>query len=37
LYTSHTVSLFLAGQPLVDQSLLIHEVSRSRTTTQHSR
>jgi hypothetical protein len=28
---------FLASQPSVDQGLLIHEVSRSHTTTHHSR
>jgi len=31
------VSLFLALQPPVGQDLLIHEVSRSHTTTHHSR
>jgi hypothetical protein len=31
------VCLFLAQQPPVDQGLLIHEVSRSHTTTHHSR
>jgi len=29
--------LFLAQQPQVGQGLLIHEVSRSHTTTHHSR
>ena len=29
--------LFLARQPPVDQGLLVHEVSRSHTTTHHSR
>jgi len=31
------VCLFLARQPPVGQGLIIHEVSRSHTTTQHSR
>jgi len=31
------VSLFLARQPPVGQGLLIHEVSRSHSTTHHSR
>ena len=31
------IFLFLAQQPLVGQSLLVHEVSRSHTTTHHSR
>jgi len=31
------VCLFLAQQPTVGQGLLIHEVSRSHTTTHHSR
>ena len=33
----YIVCLFFAQQPPVDQDLLIHEVSRSHTTTQHSR
>jgi len=36
LYTN-AVCLFLARQPTVGQDLLIHEVSRSHTTTHHSR
>jgi hypothetical protein len=33
----HIVCLFLARQPSAGQGLLIHEVSRSHTTTHHSR
>jgi len=37
IYIRTINKFFLAQQPPVDQSLLIHEVSRSHTTTHHSR
>jgi len=37
VYIRYTPAFFLAQQPPVDQGLLIHEVSRSHTTTHHSR